>query len=143
MLRYTVTHSETGASYNKECATEQEANDWIAANFTPIEDFTVEFEDVTAKLALEDGIERADKRRAAGSRIISIVGHLNDVKELTVEERATMVGTYSSIMLVLMAGGLQGARAMIAALVADGVIVTAEDKTLLDAELAALISINP
>lgn len=66
-----------------------------------------------------------------GREVVAYVGVLNGAKELSAEQIAQIVQLYAPIQNLLMAGALKTARAMIQAIVPDGVITSEEDKTLI------------
>lgn len=79
---------------------------------------------------LDADIEQAIvKKVSCGEATINFISKNNIKKQLTVEQRRTMVQTYSIIFDLLKAGSLDIAKIDIQAIVADGTIVTEQDKT--------------
>jgi hypothetical protein len=91
--------------------------------------FSIEQKDISAELA-EQALEQAiAKKIACGEATIKFIAKNNVKKQLTVEQRRTMVQTYSSILDLLKSGSVDIAKADIQAVNADGTIVTEQDKT--------------
>jgi hypothetical protein len=88
-----------------------------------------------AALALEAALQTRMSRQTKALRVIALIGHLNEQKSLTQEQVISFVSTYQSIQLMLLGLSIPTARAMIAAVTPDGVIVTQADKDALLAEI--------
>ena len=87
------------------------------------------------KATYEAALNVRMSRQTKALRVIALIGHLNEQKNLTQEQVISFAQTYSGIQLMLLGLSIPTARAMIAAVVADGVIVTEADKTALLAEI--------
>lgn len=91
--------------------------------------FSVNLVDISAELA-EQALEQAiAKKIACGEATIKFIAKNNVKKQLTIEQRRTMVQTYSGILDLLKSGSVDIAKADIQAVNADGTIVTEQDKT--------------
>lgn len=91
--------------------------------------FTVNLVDTTEEEA-EKALEAAIARKiACGESTIKFIAKNNVKKQLTVEQRRTMVSTYSSILDLLKSGSVDIAKVDIQNVNADGIIVTEQDKT--------------
>ena len=91
--------------------------------------------DDAAKATYEAALNTRMSRQTKCLRVIALIGHLNEQKSLTQEQVITFAETYQSIQLMLLGLSLPTARAMIAAVTPDGVIVTQADKDALLAEI--------
>lgn len=91
--------------------------------------FTVNLVDTTEEEA-ERALEAAIVRKVAcGESTIKFIAKNNVKKQLTVEQRRTMVQTYSGILDLLKSGSVDIAKVDIQNVTADGTIVTEQDKT--------------
>ena len=91
--------------------------------------FSIEQKDISAELA-EQALEQAiQKKINCGEATIKFIAKNNVKKQLTIEQRRTMVQTYSSILDLLKSGSVDIAKADIQAVNADGTIVSEQDKT--------------
>lgn len=91
--------------------------------------FSIEQKDISAELA-EQALEQAiQKKINCGEATIKFIAKNNVKKQLTIEQRRTMVQTYSGILDLLKSGSVDIAKADIQAVNADGTIVTEQDKT--------------
>lgn len=91
--------------------------------------FSVNLVDTSAEEA-EKALEQAiAKKIACGEATIKFIAKNNVKKQLTVEQRRTMVQTYSGILDLLKSGSVDIAKADIQNVTADGKIVTEQDKT--------------
>lgn len=103
-------------------------NNEITSYFHP-SNFSVNLVDISAELA-EQALEQAiAKKIACGEATIKFIAKNNVKKQLTVEQRRTMVQTYSGIHDLLKSGSVDIAKADIQNVTADGTIVTEQDKT--------------
>lgn len=100
----------------------------VTKYFHPL-NFSIEQKDISAELA-EQALEQAiAKKIACGEATIKFIAKNNVKKQLTIEQRRTMVQTYSGILDLLKSGSVDIAKADIQAVNADGTIVTEQDKT--------------
>lgn len=83
----------------------------------------------------EQKLQEKIKLIDAGKRVIALLNLRNESKALTGEQIAQMVSTFAQIKGLLETGSLKTAKYAISQVVADGVVVTNEDKTALIAEL--------
>lgn len=90
-----------------------------------------------AKATYEAALDARMSRQTKCLRVIALIGHLNEQKNLTQEQVITFVQTYKDIQLMLLGLSLPTARAMIAAVTPDGVITTQADIDALLAEIDA------
>jgi len=91
--------------------------------------FSVNLVDTSAEEA-EQALEQAiAKKIACGEATIKFIAKNNVKKQLTVEQRRTMVQTYSGILDLLKSGSVDIAKVDIQNVTADGTIVTEQDKT--------------
>ena len=91
--------------------------------------FSVNLVDMSVEIA-EQALEAAiAKKIACGESTIKFIAKNNVKKQLAVEQRRTMVSTYSSILDLLKSGSVDIARVDIQNVTADGIIVTEKDKT--------------
>lgn len=87
------------------------------------------------KAQLEASINLAQKQMSWGQRVIALMSVKNAQKDLSGPQIAEMLSTYATIESLLRTGALDTAKTQIAALVADGTLVTEQDKTDLIAEI--------
>lgn len=85
--------------------------------------------------AKEAAISYAQKLMACGNKVVAYMLVRNQPKALTTAQVDTLVQTYAPIKSLLETGSLTTAKEKIAAVVADGVVVTEADKTALIAEI--------
>lgn len=91
--------------------------------------FSVNLVDTSAEEA-ERALEAAiAKKIACGEATVKFIAKNNVKKQLTVEQRRTMVQTYSGILDLLKSGSVDIAKVDIQNVTADGTIVTEQDKT--------------
>jgi hypothetical protein len=83
----------------------------------------------------EQKLQEKIKLIDAGKRVIALLNLRNESKALTGEQIAQMVNTFVQIKGLLETGSLKTAKYAISQVVADGVVVTNEDKIALIAEL--------
>lgn len=85
--------------------------------------------------AKEAAISYAQKLMACGNKVVAYMLVRNQPKALTTSQVDTLVQTYAPIKGLLETGSLTTAKEKIAAVVADGVVVTEADKAALIAEI--------
>lgn len=88
-----------------------------------------------ASAAFEAGIAMAQKLRACGERVMALMLVRNQPKGLSTAQVKALVNAYAPIKSLLESGSLLSAKEEILAVEADGVLVTAGDKTALSAEI--------
>lgn len=88
-----------------------------------------------AEALQEQKLQEKIKLIDAGKRVIALLNLRNESKALTGEQIAQMVSTFAQIKGLLETGSLKTAKYAISQVVADGVVVTDEDKSVLVAEL--------
>ena len=91
----------------------------------------------TAKKDLEESIALKVVRMDFGKRVIALLSVRNDAKSLTPAQIQQLPVTYGDARNALQDGSISTARAIIDAIVPDGTIVTADDKTAILAEIDA------
>jgi len=90
--------------------------------------YSVEIVDISAQLQTQALEALIKKRIDCGDKTIQFIAKSNAIKNLTKEQRKTMVSTYSQIFDLLKSGSVDIAIDEINAATPDGVIVTSHDK---------------
>lgn len=91
--------------------------------------------DKLAKETLENGIAQAMSMRKCGERVMALMLVRNSSKGLSTGQIRQLVKNQEDIERLLSAGSLATAKEDIQASVADGVLITEDDKTALSAEI--------
>lgn len=94
-------------------------------------------QELQASQSLEAKISRGAEARAVCQKVLDLVSGYNLDRELTIEQISTMQTSFSSAELALRSGRPTLAKAAIAAIVVDDVLVTQEMK---DACLSLLVN---
>lgn len=88
-----------------------------------------------ALLAKKAAMKQIFKMRKAGQSVIDVMVYRSAIKSLTIGQKKQILLTYSDIKELLEVGNLEQAKIEIQAVTPDGVLVTADDKTELIAEI--------
>lgn len=107
----------------------------IALDAVKLSTYQAEQTTKAALQAKESAIAYAQKLMACGNKVVAYMLVRNQPKALTTSQVDTLVQTYAPIKSLLETGSLTTAKEKIAAVVADGVVVTESDKTALIAEI--------
>ena len=107
----------------------------IALDATKLSTYQSELAIKATLQAKEAAISYAQKLMACGNKVVAYMLVRNQPKALTTSQVDTLVQTYAPIKSLLETGSLTTAKEKIAAVVADGVVVTESDKTALIAEI--------
>lgn len=89
----------------------------------------------------EGALNLAKKLRECGGRVMDLMLVRNQPKNLTTAQVKELVATYEPIQGLLSSGSLNSAKEEIAAVTADGVLVTNADKTALTNEINKCLSL--
>jgi hypothetical protein len=90
---------------------------------------------VSQERSMVDAIAQAEKLQACGKKVMALMLVRNQPKELTTAQVKQLVSTYADVKGLLETGSLNSAKEEILAVVADGTLITEEDKTALAAEV--------
>lgn len=107
----------------------------IALDATKLSAYQAEQTTKATLQAKESAISYAQKLMACGNKVVAYMLVRNQPKALTTTQVDQLVQTYAPIKSLLETGSLTTAKEKIAAVVADGVVVTESDKTALIAEI--------
>lgn len=119
-----------GGEWGSEKASHLEVAEEIDLKYLEINESGNFYQRQKTQDELDQSLEQAiAKKIACGEATIKFIAKNNVKKQLTVEQRRTMVQTYSGILDLLKSGSVDIAKVDIQNVTADGTIVTEQDKT--------------